>query len=93
MAFTADASPSGVPIAGLAQWFVTREPATQTQTSSLESVTEHTFALGVYYSGRRNLQLGVAGSWEVGLPQITTNLGESNHPDAKSIHLDLRYFW
>jgi hypothetical protein len=93
VAFTADAAPSGFPIAGLAEWSVSRQPGTASFVTSTTGTSAHTVALGAYYSGRRDLQLGVVGALELGLPATQTEIGLSERPNSKDARLELRYFW
>ena len=93
VAFTADAGPCGFPLAGLAEWSVSRQPGTASLVSSSTGTSAHTIALGAYYTGRRDLQLGVVAALELGLPPIATDVGESDRPNSKDLRFELRYFW
>jgi hypothetical protein len=52
-----------------------------------------TLGLGVYYTGRHDLQLGVVGAVELGLAPVQIDGGESGSPIAEDIRLSMRYIW
>jgi hypothetical protein len=92
-----DAGPIGLPIDVLFEYLVS--PATVDRTSptssSSESTVEHRIALGVYYSGRTDLQLGVAGYTLLGQPPVlgAQNAALSDKPIDFGSQLVFRYLW
>jgi len=92
-AFEADASPAKIPIAILAEYAVMRQasPLALLPLTSINFL--QTFSLGVYYSGRPNLQLGLIGAAEVGLPTLSTSAGESATPHSLLGEFVLMYIW
>lgn len=88
-----DAGPLHVPVGGLVEYSVTRQPGTATLVPSSMLETVHRAAAGVYFTGSRHLQTGVSVTWEGGLARIRTEDGESGRPDSKSAQFVLRYVW
>lgn len=82
----------GVPIAVMAEYVLLREYTSDFQ-QSLDLDTAHRFGLGVYYAGRRNLDIGVSGAGHFGMAPIENRSGTSERPRAGSAELILRYVW
>ena len=61
LAIAVDGSPGDVPIGAVAEWRTTRQSTRRSLLGSeeTEGETEHVAAGGLYYTGRRNLQVGV----------------------------------
>jgi hypothetical protein len=92
-AFTADFEPKGFPLAAMAEYAAIRSPSSFDLLNSSELNTVHTLAAGVFYSGRRDLQLGLEGALRLGLAPIETRSGTSGRPRAFLGDLVFRYFW
>lgn len=88
-----DGSALHVPIGGLVEYSLTRQPGTATLSPSATLDTVHRAAAGVYFTGARHLQTGISVSWEGGLSRIRTTDGESGRPDSQSAQFILRYVW
>lgn len=91
-----DASPAGLPLAVLLEYRATptsvrdTQAVTQLDTSSMEQLV----ALGLFYSGRRDLQLGFTTYSVYGrLPTLSTDAMTSDKPLDIAIQLVFRYFW
>jgi hypothetical protein len=92
-AFTADAAPAGFPIAGMAEWRLAREPSPAVLIASDQPRTTNLLAVGAYYSGRRDLQLGVIAAVELGVGGVASDFGESGNANIKDFGMIFRYFW
>jgi hypothetical protein len=91
-----DASPAGLPIAVLLEYRATPTSVTDTQdlTKLNESSLEHLLALGLFYSGRTDLQLGVTTYSVYGqLPTLNQDATTSDKPLDLAGQLVFRYFW
>jgi hypothetical protein len=96
VAIDLDAGPVGLPIDILVEYRAT--PITVTSEgeslSHSESSFESLLALGVYYSGRADLQLGVTGYTLLGqAPALSSNGAASGKPQDFGAQLVFRYFW
>jgi hypothetical protein len=91
-----DAGALGLPIGVLTEYRAT--PVTENVEEDEETISESSFesrvALGIYYSGRANLQLGLTGYTLLGQ---APELGFSGEPSGKPLDLGaqlvFRYFW
>ncbi len=96
---TYDFAPHGFPVALMGEYLISLGDRSGGPVLLLnDSISSHTLALGVYYSGRPNLQLGVSGAHLInGEPfQGTTPEGapaESESPTLSYTQLILRYIW
>lgn len=90
-----DVSPVGVPLAFMVEYRATPITISDSQpTVGSVSSVENVIALGLFYSGRTDLQLGLVAYSLFGQPQI---LGADATPSGKPVDLALqlvfRYFW
>lgn len=101
-AFTADAAPSGVPIAGLLDYTIsfanTKTDAFGGTAKSDTTNKSQIFALGAFYSGRRDLQLGIVVATNVGLEPVKGKDANGNPADSDQPHeahgkFVFRYMW
>lgn len=96
-ALAADMGPRGVPLALMAEYlFMTGEDNPEEGQST--TLGSHTIALGAYYTGRPNLQLGVGVFTTLHMEPIRGlgELGEereSGNPHLSYAQLILRYIW
>lgn len=92
-AFEVDGSPAKIPIAALVEYSLTRRPSIVDllPVTSIDDV--QTFSLGLYYSGRSHLQLGVVGGVFAGLPQLASDEGHSATPHSIFCELVMIYRW
>ena len=91
-----DASPLGVPFALLVEYRGTPTSVTDTQAVQevYESSFEHLVALGFFYSGRTDLQLGLTSYSVYGqLPTLHAGPTTSGKPLDLALQLVFRYFW
>jgi len=95
LAVDVDTSPAGIPIALMLEYRMT--PVTITDTDHAgenNSSLEHLISLGVFYSGRTDLQLGVTAYTVAGQPPA---LGADSVPSGKpfdlAVQLVFRYYW
>jgi hypothetical protein len=94
VAFEADASPIKVPLAVLAEYALNRRASALNLLPVTSIDFLQTVSLGLYYTGRRNLQLGALGGAAVGLPRLTSdNGGLSSSPRTWLGELVLLYIW
>jgi hypothetical protein len=98
VALTGDARPIGVPLALILEYQFSRPQTTNEQTDRERSLPQNTFAAGLFYSGRPDLQTGVLGFAELGTEPVTgfTAEGEPADSDKPRIlggALTLRYVW
>ena len=96
LAMDLDASPSGLPFAMLLEYRATPINVSDSQAEPGYDVTafEHLVALGLFYSGRRDLQLGFTGYTLFGqAPTIGANATPSGKPLDLALQLVFRYFW
>jgi hypothetical protein len=96
LALDVDLDPVQVPLDFMLEYRVS--PVTVTRSSDVsslqESAVEQLFALGVYYSGRSDLQLGVTGYVLFGqIPQLGANAQPSGKPLDLGTQFVFRYFW
>jgi hypothetical protein len=92
-ALAADGSPNGFPLAAMFEWVTDRQTASTSLVATPAVGTVTTLALGAYYTGRPNLQLGLTGALELGLAPVQIDNGESGSPTAEDIRFVLRYIW
>jgi len=93
VAIEADASAAGVPVAGLFEYSLARQPAVLEFLPLNGSGFVHTLSLGAYYSGKPNLQLGLVGAVDLGLPRFSTSLGPSGSPHTELGQIVVLYIW
>jgi hypothetical protein len=93
VAFDADFEPMHVPIAALVEYLMSREATASDLIGATSLDVLHTVGLGVFYSGRPNLQAGGLVAWQLGVEPIGTPVGTSGRPDSKIAQLILRYVW
>jgi hypothetical protein len=93
VAFGADGNPVGLPVAGLVEYTVSRQPAATSLIVNPDTQSVHTIAGGVYYSGRRDLQAGIIASWQVRLNPLQTDRGFSDRPSSTDLGVIIRYYW
>lgn len=82
-----------VPIAVMPEYVLSRQAHTAEVRGAGTFDTQHTLALGAYYSGRVNLQIGVIGKVVLGTNGLTTAQGTSETPKTTFGELILRYVW
>jgi hypothetical protein len=91
-----DAQPAGVPLALLVEYRATPTSVTDTQDVKQLDVSslEHLVALGLFYSGRTDLQLGVT-TYTVydQLPTLNANAMHSGKSLDLALQLVFRYYW
>jgi hypothetical protein len=88
-----DGSPAGIPIAGLLEWEVARKISGADNVTNVAPDTVHNLAAGLYYSGRRNLQLGAAYALQLGLNRVEGDTGFSDRPTSHTIYFIMRYIF
>lgn len=91
-----DASPAGLPLAIMLEYQATPTNVTDTQDSSALDLSslEQLLALGLFYSGRTDLQLGVTTYSVYGrLPTLNADAATSDKPLDIAGQLVFRYFW
>jgi hypothetical protein len=91
-----DAQPAGLPFAVLLEYRATPTSVTDTQDVSQLDVSsfEHLVALGLFYSGRTDLQLGVTTYSVYGqLPTLNADAKHSGKPLDLALQLVFRYYW
>ena len=91
-----DAAPAGFPLALLVEYRATPTSVTDTQDLTRLDVSslEHLVALGLFYSGRTDLQLGVTTYSVYGqLPTLSANAMHSGKPLDLALQLVFRYYW
>lgn len=91
-----DAQPAGFPLAILVEYRATPTSVTDTQEVRQLDVSslEHLVALGLFYSGRTDLQLGVTTYTVYGqLPTLNANAMHSGKPLDLALQLVFRYYW
>jgi hypothetical protein len=96
LAMDMDASPAGLPFAMLVEYRATPINVSDSQQLPNYDLTsfEHLVALGVFYSGRRDLQLGFTGYTLFGQPPaLGANATPSGKPLDLALQLVFRYFW
>ena len=82
-----------IPIAVMPEYVLARQAHTAEIRGAGTFDTQHTLALGVYYSGRVNLQIGLIGKVVLGTNGLTTAQGTSDSPRTTFGELILRYVW
>ena len=95
VAFSADGAPSGVPVGVVLEY---KLDASRTDGGDGWDDPKHVVALGLYYTGRRSLQLGVGGITLLGLkplPAVDENFNptKSGKPSAYAGQFIIRYVW
>ena len=95
LAIDVDASPAGLPFAMLLEYRATPINVNSQEDTHYDLTSfEHLVALGVFYSGRRDLQLGFTGYTLFGqTPAIGANATPSGKPLDLALQLVFRYFW
>ncbi|MEY4577150.1 MAG: hypothetical protein RL701_1853 [Pseudomonadota bacterium] len=95
MAADFDASPTGVPLALMMEYRVSPVDMSTTDTSGRNvSTVEQLLALGLFYSGRTDLQLGLTGYTVFGQPPaLGVNAIPSGKPLDLALQLVFRYYW
>lgn len=96
LALTGDGVTMGVPLALLLEYQVSVLKTINDFRGTDDWRTEHVLDVGLYYSGRRDLQVGASWYWNPGLEPITVSGfsgAESERPDAMGLALVLRTFW
>jgi hypothetical protein len=97
VALTLDAAPWGAPIAAVPEYRMDIVMSDNEITGYDDTDVEHTLGLGLYYSGRQDVQAGINGFARVGLTpvEITTTLAdfESAAPTDWGGSFVLRVFW
>jgi hypothetical protein len=92
-----DADPIGLPVALMLEYrgrAVNVSDKGQKEASFDVSSLEHLVAVGVYYSGRTDLQLGLTGYTLFGqVPSYGANAIPSGKPLDLAAQLVFRYFW
>lgn len=97
LALAADLNPKGVPLAVMGEYLFTTGNETE-EGQSDTTLGASTVALGVYYTGRRNLQLGVGMATTLhaeprrGIGELGEEL-KSGNPTLNYAQLVLRYVW
>jgi hypothetical protein len=91
-----DASPAGVPLGAMAEYQFQFNDASASSVST--SGTANLLGLGIYYTGRHNLLLGVAGKTELNQPPLqgvskTGSAEQSGTPSLYYGQFVLRYIW
>jgi hypothetical protein len=92
-AFAVDGASAGIPLAGMVEYAVSRQAGATNLVINPEVETVSTFVISGYYTGRRDLQLGLGGALERGIDHIFTPQGDSGTPNAWNLFLTLRYIW
>jgi hypothetical protein len=98
VALTGDAASAGVPLAAMLEYQLAIPRRDDEVLDRSEWRTDQILALGLYYSGRRDLQAGVVAHTVLGADPIT-GLGpggtaeESDRPRIFDGKILLRYFW
>jgi hypothetical protein len=92
-----DGSPSGVPLGAMVEYQLHLDNASPDQGASI-STTSHYVAAGLYYTGRRNLLLGIGGATQLNMQPITgvdanNNPAPSGAPSFYYGQFVLRYIW
>lgn len=82
-----------VPVAVMPEYVYSRQASTAQPIGEREFDTTHTLSLGVYYSGRKTLQVGLSWATVLGAAGLTTPQGVSGAPAQHSTEFILRYIW
>jgi hypothetical protein len=82
-----------VPVAVMPEYVYARQASAAQVRGSRDFDTTHTLALGVYYSGRKTLQVGLVWATVLGANKLATPQGESDSPQQHSGEFILRYVW
>jgi hypothetical protein len=96
LALDVDVSPIGIPLAAMLEYRISPVHVTRTDGAirSDESSLEQLVALGVYYSGRSDLQLGLTVYTLFGQPPaLGANAQPSGEPQDLGAQFVFRYFW
>ena len=96
IALDIDGAPAGFPVDLLAEYALTLSSVmtTSANESSNNSATEHLLALGAYYSGRPDLQLGGTAYTLLGqVPLVAADSSLSGKPQDVGVLLVFRYIW
>jgi hypothetical protein len=91
-AVDADFASVGAPIAAMFEYAGSHIPTLGSVEPTALNTT-HTLALGVYYSGRHNLQAGLQGALQFGLEPVASRQGPSDRPKNTLAVITLRYIW
>jgi hypothetical protein len=82
-----------VPIAVMPEYVIARKESSAQLRGAGSYDTTHQLALGVYYSGRVNLQVGLIWSTVLSAGRLETPLGRSDVPTQTAGTFILRYVW
>ena len=95
LALDFDVSPIGLPFAMLLEYRATPINVNSPEDAEYDMASvEHLVALGLFYSGRRDLQLGFTGFTLFGqTPALGANATPSGKPLDLALQLVFRYFW
>lgn len=93
LAASMDLAPKRVPLAVMAEYSLSRQPSVSQVVGADELRAISTLYAGVYYSGRKDLQLGLGAGVELNLPPARTAVGTSDRPQFLLTQVVLRYVW
>ncbi|MET0595783.1 MAG: hypothetical protein ABW133_24000 [Polyangiaceae bacterium] len=99
LTFTIGAAPSidfnafNVPVAVMPEYVIMRAASSDQVRGAGDFDTRHQIAVGVYYSGRTNLQLGLSWMTVLGIRPLETPQGKSQAPSQQQGEFVLRYIW
>jgi hypothetical protein len=98
VALGADGTTSHVPLAALVEYQIGFARSRDDSTGSTSSRTQHLLAVGGYWSGRRDLQVGLVASAQLGLEPVTGVTGAgaaapSDKPAIYALEAVARYVW
>lgn len=93
LAPAADFRSLGVPIAVMPEYVLLRQASSTDLRVSTSFDTQHLLGLGLYYSGRATLQLGIVAATQLGGEPVVTSMGRSARPQQHLGQFILRYVW
>jgi hypothetical protein len=96
LALDFDAEPARIPLDFMVEYQLAPSWVKTTSQGSevTQSTVEQLLALALYYSGRKDLQLGITGVWVFGqTPLLGENSQPSGHPFEIAGRLIFRYIW
>jgi len=98
LALDVDANPAKVPVAVMLEYVATptsvRAKSNTAQESQRANTLEHLLALGLFYSGRSDLQLGINGYAIFSqAPAPNVNATQTDQPLNLAVQLVFRYYW
>lgn len=82
-----------LPIAVMGEYLLARESSASSLLSGNELDDVSRIVVGVFYSGRPNLQIGIGEGVELGLAKLSTRAGTSETPHQLFTQLTFRYIW